>query len=78
MKRIAVDERAHELALVEQMDALRRRVDELRVAALQVVRRQDLGDEDAQVHREQQNDPTTTAMLWRRSRHHIIFHCDAR
>ena len=42
----AVDERPDEAALVEEMHALRRRVDEVDVARVQIVGRQELADQD--------------------------------
>ena len=73
---VAIDEGPEELALVEQVDALRRREDVLDVPRLQVVGRDQLADAAGEVH-QQQEGRETTAGRWRRKRHHISFHWPA-
>ncbi len=51
----AVDERSDELTLVEEVDALRRRADEINVSRLVVVGRQELADQDRRVQDQQEN-----------------------
>ena len=45
-----IDERTDELALVEEVHPLRRRIDEVDVAGMQIVGRQKLADEDGDIH----------------------------
>ncbi len=50
-----VDERAEEAALVEKMDALRRREDVLHVARLQIVGRDPFADHRREIHQRQED-----------------------
>src|SRR3546814_13830746 len=51
----AVDEGADELALVKQVQRLRRRIDVLDVAGVEFVGRQELGNDDGEIHGEQES-----------------------
>ena len=55
----AVDERPDEAALMEEMDALRRRVDEVDVARVQIVGRQELADQDHDVEHGEEDAAST-------------------
>src|SRR6266446_7529987 len=50
---VTVDEGPDEMPVVKEMDALRRREDEVGMARLIVVGRQDLADRDRQIHRQE-------------------------
>ncbi|MNV72088.1 hypothetical protein D3C71_1651470 [compost metagenome] len=50
-----IDERPDELALMKQAHRLRRRIDKVHIARVQVVGRKELADEDHQVERDQED-----------------------